>query len=506
MKRIQILATSDIHAYIMPDDYTNNENTNLGLASVSSVINLLKDKNTILIDNGDFIQGSPLAIYLNKYYPERILPLTRILNKMNYDYFNLGNHDFNNGKETLLQFVNNTKAKCLTSNVNIDGENISPKYHIHEFENGMKIAIFGIVTDFVNIFEQKENLIDIKISDTFISAQKSVNSILANENVDYIIGVYHGGFEKDFDSLKPLEKLTGENVGIKILQEIDGIDVLITGHQHRSIARKFKGTIITQTNCNGKELAKIELFKDKKLNKCSLIPITNDPNVEIVDLISDVESELQEYLETDLTELDKDLIITDNFKSRLYKHELVSFINQIQMSLTGADISGVALFNNVPGYNKNVKVRDVIANYPYSNTLKLIEITGEKLKEYLEENARYFDIKGSEIVVSEEYINPKIKHYNYDMVDGIEYTIKVSNPKGNRIIEMKYHGKDIKNNDKFKLVVSNYRYTGVGGFDMIADCPLLKTFDKDMTEVVIDYLSNIDKLSIKHCENINVII
>jgi 2',3'-cyclic-nucleotide 2'-phosphodiesterase/3'-nucleotidase len=506
MKRIQILATSDIHAYIMPDDYTNSGNTDLGLASVSTIINKLRDENTILIDNGDFIQGSPLSIYLNKYYPNKILPLTKVVNQMKYDYYNLGNHDFNNGKERLLQYINNTEAKCITYNVNINGNDLSPKYYIHRFENGLKIAIFGIITDFVKIFESAENLVDIEITDTFIAAQKCVNSILANENVDYVVGVYHGGFEKDFETLAAIEKLTGENIGIKMLQEIDGIDVLVTGHQHRSIARKFKSTIITQTNCNGKDLAQIELFEDSSKNSCSLIPVTANPDKKIVELISEAEGKLQNYLSTNLTILDKDLKITDNFESRLNKHELVSFINQIQMKTTGADISGVALFNGVPGYNKEVKVRDVIANYPYSNTLKLIEVNGVVLKEYLEENARYFDIKDNKIIVNDEYINPKLKHYNYDMIDGIDYTIKVSNSIGNRIVDMKFKDKDIKNEDIFKLVVSNYRYTGVGGFEMIAKCPLLKNFDKDMTEIVIDYLTDLDKLSIDHKKNIEVII
>jgi len=505
MKGIKLLVTSDIHGFVSPTDYTYQNNQNVGLANLATSIATLRDENTLLIDNGDIISGSPLAYYCNRFYEKDIDPLVETVNYLDYDYLNLGNHDFNFGKETLMKYLNNTQAKILTRNIKIDQNRIAPKYYVHEFKNGMCIAIFGIVTDFVKTLEKPENIEGIEFKDAFKTAKKCVKAILKNEHVDYIVGVYHGGFERDLKSHKRVDKQKGENVGVKILDKIPGLDVLITGHQHQPIATFYRNKIITQTSCNGQNLALIELYEDESYNYPTLIFNKYHPDNKMLDIVSDAEKQLQEFLNTKLADLSNDLVIEDSFQARLHKHPLVSFINQVQLASSQADLSGVALFNNVVGYKKAIKVLDVLANYPYFNYLKVIKIDGQTLKLYLEKNAEYFSLKNESVVVSKNYCYPKQKDYDYDMVDGINYTIDVSRPIGNRIVSLTYHGEKVAANDQFKLVISDYRYSGVGGFQMLADCELLATIKADMAQLIIKYLQDNPKLVINHQDNIQVI-
>ena len=184
---------------------------------------------------------------------------------------------------------------------------------------------------------------------------------------------------------------------------------------------------------------------------------------------------------------------------------MVSFINQVERDATNADLCSTALFNKATGFNKNITMRDLISTYVYENTLVKLKITGKVLKQYLEKNAEYFTLVNDEIKVTEKYLKPVERHFDYDMIDGVEYTIKVSNQIGNRIIEMKYNGTDIKPDDEFSITVNNYRYGGVGGFEFLHDLPVIQTYDKDMVTLIYNYLVNNSQIVVNHKNNIKVI-
>ncbi|MGG7076951.1 hypothetical protein [Clostridium sardiniense] len=92
MKNLKLYFTSHIHGYIYPTDYTNNEFKNMGLLNIINSFN--KDKNTLIIDCGDTVQGSPFTTYLSNSKFD-IHPIAKIMNEGLYDFVPLGNHDFN---------------------------------------------------------------------------------------------------------------------------------------------------------------------------------------------------------------------------------------------------------------------------------------------------------------------------------------------------------------------------------------------------------------------------
>ena len=102
----------------------------------------------------------------------------------------------------------------------------------------------------------------------------------------------------------------------------------------------------------------------------------------------------------------------------------------------------------------------------------------------LEFSANYFAInEEGNISYSPEFDLPKPQHYNYDMVDGLDYTIKVSNPRGQRILNPTFQGKEVQNDDVFTLVVNNYRAMGGGNYGMVAEAETIQEIQEDMVDM-----------------------
>ena len=138
--RIRILATSDVHGYIYPHSYADGSSKDIGLAKIKSLVNILRDENTLVLDNGDVLEGSPLMYHHFVKTPDDVSPITRAMADLNYDYINVGNHDFNYGEEALMMHLQNTGAPCITSNFFYHGKPFGPNYVIRQVA-GKKIAI-----------------------------------------------------------------------------------------------------------------------------------------------------------------------------------------------------------------------------------------------------------------------------------------------------------------------------------------------------------------------------
>jgi 2',3'-cyclic-nucleotide 2'-phosphodiesterase / 3'-nucleotidase len=227
---------------------------------------------------------------------------------------------------------------------------------------------------------------------------------------------------------------------------------------------------------------------------------------QIEPLVSLLEKQTQIWLDQPLGKIDNiSLRIHDGFMARLQKHPLVSFINQVQKETTGAQLSATALFNSAVGFNESITMRDLVSTYVYPNTLVVKKISGKDLKRMIEKCANYFEIENDEITVNQEYVYPKIQHFNYDMIDGIEYTLKISNPRGSRLISCTYLGQKVDDNDFFTLAMNNYRAVGGGDFDMVAVSETVLDTNRDMVEILAEYIQNHSPVTVDHKQNIHII-
>ena len=496
---ITICHTSDMHGYVMPYTYANNEPAETGMSKIASLTNKIENK--IMIDTGDLLQGSALATYIANNR-ENISPFSQILNDMNYDYFIPGNHDFNYGDDYLYGLTDNLNATVLSANIYKNNRVFKP-YEIIEFDD-LKIAIIGLTTHYIPNWENPKNIEGY----TFKHELEELDSILKElPEVDYKIVAYHGGFNKDLetDELNPNE--TGENSGSDMFDR--DINCLLTGHQHQRVAGVKNGVVYSQPGCNGNQFNQIELkfYYDNgwKVNE-SIKQVVVGENFEqsITDIVKTEEKKTQEWLDVPIGTLkDGDCLITDPLEARLNKSPLVTLINQAQLELTKADISCTSLGNDVKGFNQSITTRDIVSTYIYPNTLVVLEVSGHVLKEALEKNAEFFTYNGS-IKISDNYMYPKKELYNYDMFDGIEYSINLSNPIGERVTSITKNNEPLDLDNNYSLVMNNYRAAGGGNFTMFKNAKTLQTIEKDMVEILCDYISKEKVVSLNTENNITI--
>lgn len=511
MERIRILATSDVHGYITPFSYANRQEVEGGLVKLAPQIEKLRDENTILVDNGDTIQGSPLLYYHHLFHSDTINPMAKVINAIKYDYVNTGNHEFNYGFDNAKKYYDAIDAKWICGNIRQNGQSINKPYYIHTFHNGRKVALIAAVTDYITNWEQPRNIVGITFDSVFEFVRDTVDMIHKEERVDAIVVLYHGGYEKDLESGIETEAQTGENIGYRLCNEIDGITAVISGHQHRSIASYCNGVCTTQTAFNAKELAMIDIEFDGDTIKATptLIAPAKTYDEGLLHLIDDIENEAQEWLDKPLGEIDTgDLLIHDIFDARLHKHPMVSFLNQVQLDRSHADISGVALANEVVGFNHYITMRDIVSTYVFPNTLTVMEMSGENVLAYMEQCAEYFALDDNgNFTVSERFLKPKPAHYNYDMLDGkgVRYTIHVGNPIGHRISDVYVNNQPLDMNKTYLVVVNNYRATGGGNFDMFKKSKIHEEIQTDVVECIADYIRNVKVIHVEHEDNITVV-
>ncbi|WP_077702470.1 bifunctional metallophosphatase/5'-nucleotidase [Virgibacillus dokdonensis] len=498
---VSLIYTSDIHGHIMPINYGTNEESANGLARYATAVKQIRSThdNVIVLDNGDLIQGTPLMTHYVKEHPHEVNPIIQAMNKINIDASVIGNHEFNFGQSILQAAMKQSDFPWLAANV-LDAETKEPKYGppymIKTLKDGIKVAILGVTTHYIPNWESPEHIADIHFRDAYETVKTWVPSIHKKEQPDLLVVSYHGGFERDIHTGEATETLTGENQGYAICQ-IKGIDVLLTGHQHRQLTGTVHDVLVIQPGNNATLYGKVDTQFTKSAagwqiidKKASLHNLAQTPpDQEIVHLTKEVEASTQQWLDQPVGYIKGDMTIDDPLQARTRKHPFIEFIQKVQMEASGADISVTALLNNdSKGFSQTVTMRDVVANYMYPNTLVVLELQGADIRAALEKSAAYFTLnENGAIVVNPAFEKPKPQHYNYDMWEGVTYTINVAKPIGNRVEKLCYHGKPITEKENYHVVLNNYRASGGGDYSMFKNKPVVKEIQKDAVELIRAY-------------------
>ncbi len=293
-----------------------------------------------------------------------------------------------------------------------------------------------------------------------------------------------------------------------MVNTVKGIDLLITGHQHRTINTRINGVQVMQCAMSAQEMMVVTLNPQtldftSEIISSSAYP--SDPY--FLEPFLETEANVQTYLDQTLGEIDQDLIVKDGIDARIHKHPIVSFTNQIQFFAAKgqAQLASAALFNQPLGFHTTITLREIVSNYIYPNTLVIKRISGKNLKMYLEQNADFFEYDGKAIRVNPRFLEPKLQLYNYDMVDGIDYEIDLQQPLGYRIVCLTYEGKTIQDDEMFTIILNNYRANGGGNFDMIAKAETVKDIQSDMVEIIEAFFRENPFVHVEHHDNIRIV-
>ncbi len=134
-----------------------------------------------------------------------------------------------------------------------------------------------------------------------------------------------------------------------------------------------------------------------------------------------------------------------------------------------------------------MSVRDIAGLYVYENTLVVLQVTGQELKDALEHSARYFRAYEPGKAAA-DLVDEKIPAYNFDIAEGVTYDLDISKPFGERIQNLRFRGQPVNPTQKFRLATNNYRVNGGGGYTMYKNAPVVYRSSEEIRDLIIDWV------------------
>ena len=444
---LTILATTDVHGNVWPYDYLQGQDAERGLAKVSAYVRRerARQPNTLLVDCGDTFQGTPLAYLAAEKDTGEPNPVVAAMNAMGYDAMATGNHEWNLGLHTLWRLKEEARFPIL-------GANVVSTYHdrLRDFRpyvirrvGGVRVALLGLVTPSIPRWDPPEHRVGYEFRDPVEVASKLVPQL--RRKADVIVVLIHSSLGRDAETGAPVENIYPEEDRVwDLAEQVPGIDVIFFGHSHRELAGKVvNGALLVQPKNWAQSVAEVELTLARDNHgwrivdrQSRLVPmdasIPADP--EILELTHAAHQQTERYLSTVVAELDEEL---DARSGRIEDHALVELIHRAQLQATGAQVSLASLFSTRTRWAAGpVTLRDVYSLYFYENKLFTVEITERQLKDALEYSARSF----ATYPWPEDATPFSGWSYNFDMAQGVTYKIDLSQPPGERIVDLRFEG------------------------------------------------------------------
>lgn len=463
--KVTLLCTSDVHGYYMPWDYSKDEYSKTGgLSRVSTYVKSLRkeNENVVLIDNGDLIQGNSAEYFMSR----EKYPGIEVINKMNYEIYNMGNHEFNFGMDHLIDVVRQFDGVTMMGN-------LYRKKNTMRFMNGVyyknikgiRIGFVSLNTPLVRKFEAKRgNLKNFDVIDADFELEKLLNEV---GECDALIGLFHMGDFNENDI---------ENTGVvDLLNNVKGaekIDAIFGGHMHQIINKKINNTIFLEPGYHAEGLSRLDLtfnLDSKKLEGINSSVIKIDEEIEsdreIEEILSQYHKELREranefigYTSEDLSEKDD---VNGIAQSRVAQTKVTDFFLDVMLDYSGADVVSVHLDNPYPQMLKGeIKRKNINNSYSYSGgEVSIYNISGSNLKKYIEWSAGVFNkFNPDDINISFNPDRIKFKYSTFDIFGNIKYDIDLKEEEGNRIKNLrKMDDTEILDDEILKLGINKYR-------------------------------------------------
>lgn len=473
---LTVFSTSDVHGSVVGWNYFKAQPADVGLAKVSTIINEARaqkgrDDAILCIDGGDILQGTPLDTYMVQHLHEWKAgehPMFAAYNKIGYDAIELGNHEFNFGLDYLRKAIGRNKnvlganviddktgrtwdgvRPYIMKTVKIDGEKV-------------KVGIIGTDTPAVPNFEDPSHFAGVHFESQVPVMQKYVKELKA-KGADIIIGVTHSGVPRG-------DRNSAENQVVAIAEACPELNLLICAHNHVVIDNKsgikgpdgtvyadsvINGVPIVESGKDGKFVGKSTLTIHKVDGKWKVEKVTTDAiSVKGVKDDPAIVAQVKPWHEKTLNQLQTVIgQAADEFSGAESNHQdsaIVDLVNEVQRHYAGTQLSASASFNTSQNIAKgDITLQELSGLYIYENYLYGIRINGAELRKYMEHAASFYGTSPD---------------YNYDMIQGVDYTIDLNQPVGRRITKLQYQGRDVKDTDSFTMAINDYRMNGGSGY------------------------------------------
>ena len=480
---LNIIETSDVHGSYFPYDFITRKPQNGSLARLSSLVNERRSQYKdafMLVDNGDILQGQPIAYYYNYIDTKTEHVCASMLNYLRYDLGNMGNHDVEPGHAVYDRWVSQCKFPVLGANI-IDTKTNKPylpPYKVLERE-GVKVAVLGMITPAIPSWLPEQLWSGLRFDDMETTARYWVKIIKEKENPDIIIGLFHAGPEGNQlgDAIENGSEIVARNV--------PGFDVVFMGHDHQRHCRKVvnaagDSVLITGPSNAARCVSDVMIKVVKKNGKL----VKKEVSGQITEL--DAYPVDQTFMKT----FDPQYRATLDFVLRKIGHmsstisskdaffgpsAFIDLLHQLQMDLTGAEISFCAPLSPTAEIKEgDIYVSDMFNLYRYENMLYTMKLSGKEIKGFLEMSyalwTNQMKSASDHLLLLDDSMSGfgrfKNPTFNFDSAAGIIYTVDVTKPEGSRVdIKSMADGTPFQMDKIYKVAINSYR--GNGGGDLL---------------------------------------
>ncbi|WP_420013900.1 bifunctional 2',3'-cyclic-nucleotide 2'-phosphodiesterase/3'-nucleotidase [Tateyamaria sp.] len=498
---LRIMETTDLHVHVFPYDYyADRPRDTVGLARTASIIESIRAEatNSMLIDNGDFLQGNPMGDYIAY---ERGMkegdchPIITAMNTVGFDAATLGNHEFNYGLDFLMKSLAGADFPIVCANVATEqgaapaaDKTLVPPFVIldRSVTDGdgnahmVRVGLIGFVPPQVMNWDRRHLEGNVQARD-IVDTARALVPLMKEQGADIIIALSHSG-------IGAADHVDGmENASVP-LAAIDGIDAVLTGHHHQVFpspsyadlpavdvaAGTIHGKPAAMGGFWGSHLGLIDLMLERDGNSWRIVNHTSEARPiskrnEDRSITALVESQ-QNVLDSVQADHDATLAYVRRAVGKtdapLHSYfalvaddpsvQIVSIAQSWYISdmMQGTEYEGLPIlsaaapfkaggrggpeyFTDVP--KGDVAIKNVSDLYLYPNTARAVLVTGAEVKDWLERSAGMFN-QVTPGAADQPLLNPDFPSYNFDVMDGVTYQIDLSqpskfDPKGNLINE-----------------------------------------------------------------------
>ncbi|MFE2627390.1 bifunctional metallophosphatase/5'-nucleotidase [Streptomyces sp. NPDC059374] len=509
---LTVMGTTDLHGnvfnwdYFKDAEYSDTAGNAKGLSRVSTLVNQVREEkgrgNTLLIDAGDTIQGTPLTYYYAKVDPITakggpVHPMAAAMNAIGYDAVALGNHEFNYGIETLRKFESQCDFPLLGANA-LDARTLKPAFPPYFMKTfhvkgapPVKVAVLGLTNPGIAIWDKAYVEGKLVFPGLEEQAAKWVPK-LRSMGADVVVVSAHSGASGTSSYGDQLPYV--ENSAALVAQQVPGIDAILVGHAHTEIAelkvtneKTGRTVVLSEPLCYAQRLSVFDFelvfergcwtVESVKASLRDSRSVPDDPR--ITRLLKDDHDLVVEYVNQVVGSATETLTTVD---ARYKDAPIIDLITKVQedvvkAALAGTEHAALPVISQASPFSRTseipageVTIRDLSSLYVYDNTLVAKLMTGAQVRAYLEFSAEYFvqTAPGAPVDVEKLTNANNRPDYNYDYVSGLSYDIDIAQPAGKRIKNLSYQGAPLDDAQKFVFAVNNYRANGGGAFPHVA--------------------------------------
>ena len=472
---LRIVETSDVHGAFFPYNFTERRDMSGTMARVSSYIKRQRKEmgnRLILLENGDILQGQPTCYYTNFVATDKPNIAAEVVNYLKYDAQTFGNHDVEVGHKVYDKWIKELDCPVVGANI-IDLKSGKPyvePYVIIERE-GVRVAILGMLTPAIPNWLHQSLWSGMRFEEMVSCTKRWVKILREQEKADVVIGLFHSGWDGGIVTDEYDEDATQ-----KVAEQVEGLDVIFFGHDHRERNTTVKNVLCLDPSCNAQKVAvaTLQVRGGKVISKKGeLVDVTKEPLDE--DFMRHFQPRIDEvkaFVERKIGVFNENMLSRDAFFGPA---AFVDLIHQLQLEHTGADVSFTAPLT----FNSEIKAgpvyqSDMFKLYRFENGIYVVRMTGKEIRNFLEMSYDqwvntmtspddHIMLLAPKVAGDNQRENFKNFTFNFDSAAGIDYVVDVTKPNGQKVhILQLSNGQPFDENAWYRVAMNSYRGNGGG--------------------------------------------